>query len=158
MAEVLFVLVTIYIVYIVQGVFSGDYKKKDTSIKANNLKPVEIKVTETKESSISHKVTTAQVEKKVTPVKKTVAKKTVSKKTPAVKSKAKKAASELRNPKTGEVAKIANSYRMTKRWIKEALVEEGLLSKVYKTNELDDAAKTKIDKALIKLAKMDKYQ
>jgi len=46
---------------------------------------------------------------------------------------------------------------MCKRWIKEALVTEGLLEKVYKTNEIDDTAKVKIDKALVKLAKIEKY-
>ncbi|MEE9337408.1 MAG: hypothetical protein V3U87_04950, partial [Methylococcaceae bacterium] len=64
----------------------------------------------------------------------------------------------LRNPETGEIDKIANSYRMLKRWMKEALVEEKLLDKIYKTNQLDDASKKKIEKALVKMKKMDKYQ
>jgi hypothetical protein len=40
---------------------------------------------------------------------------------------------------TGEEARVAGNYRMVKRWIKEALVEEGLLGKIYKNNELDEA-------------------
>jgi len=64
----------------------------------------------------------------------------------------------LKNPKTGEVAKIPASYAFAKRWIKDALVEEGLLDKVYKNNELDDAANAKIQAALQQLKGMSKYQ
>ena len=65
---------------------------------------------------------------------------------------------ELVNPKTGERASLPNNYRFAKRWIKEALVEEGLLPKIYKNNELDDAANKKIKKALGQLATNKKYQ
>ena len=65
---------------------------------------------------------------------------------------------EMKNPKTGEQAKVANNYRMVKRWIKEALVEEGLLEKIYKTNEMDDAAKAEVAKALSIIKAMDKYK
>nr|WP_305909532.1 hypothetical protein [Methylomarinum sp. Ch1-1]MDP4522451.1 hypothetical protein [Methylomarinum sp. Ch1-1] len=64
----------------------------------------------------------------------------------------------VKNPETGEVAKIPNNYRFTKRWVKEALVNEGLLDKIYKNNELDDATNAKIKTALDKLKAMDKYQ
>jgi hypothetical protein len=47
---------------------------------------------------------------------------------------------------------------MLRRWIKEALVSEGLVEKVYKTNELDDVTVKKINKAVNKLKGMDKYQ
>lgn len=50
----------------------------------------------------------------------------------------------LRNPETGEIDKIANNYRILKLWMKEALVKEKLLDKIYKTNQLDDARKKKI--------------
>ncbi|WP_349432145.1 hypothetical protein Q9L42_004980 [Methylomarinum sp. Ch1-1] len=56
------------------------------------------------------------------------------------------------------MAKIPNNYRFTKRWVKEALVNEGLLDKIYKNNELDDATNAKIKTALDKLKAMDKYQ
>lgn len=64
----------------------------------------------------------------------------------------------LRDPKTGEVATTYNNYRFTKRWIKDALVTEGLLDKVYKNNELNAAIEAAIKDALIKLEAMDKYK
>ncbi|MFZ2169714.1 MAG: hypothetical protein WAW61_08770 [Methylococcaceae bacterium] len=64
----------------------------------------------------------------------------------------------LRDPKTGEVATHYNNYRFTKRWIKDALVSEGLLEKVYKNNELDAATESAIKEALVKLEAMDKYR
>ncbi len=65
---------------------------------------------------------------------------------------------EVRNPATGETAVVQSNYRFTKRWIKEALVEEGLLDKVYKSTELDDAASAKVKDALARFSKIDKYQ
>ena len=67
-------------------------------------------------------------------------------------------ADSLKNPKTGEVVKIPNSYAFAKRWVKEALVEEKLLDKIYKNNELDDAANAKIQAAMLQLRQMAKYQ
>lgn len=64
----------------------------------------------------------------------------------------------LRNPKTGETTKIGNTYPISKRWIKDALVAEGLLDKVYKVSEIDDAKKIEINLALAKLLKLDKYK
>ncbi|MFI3138415.1 MAG: hypothetical protein QX197_16710 [Methylococcaceae bacterium] len=65
---------------------------------------------------------------------------------------------ELKNPATGEVSKIPNNYRFGKRWIKEALVVEGLLDKVYKNNELNDTINAKAQTAMATLATMDKYK
>jgi hypothetical protein len=64
----------------------------------------------------------------------------------------------LRDPKTGEVATFYSNYRFTKRWIKDALVSEGLLDKVYKNTELDVATEAAIKEALVKLEAMDKYR
>lgn len=64
----------------------------------------------------------------------------------------------LRDPKTGEVSTAYTNYRFTKRWIKDALVAEGLLTKVYKNNELDADTEAKIKAALAKLEAMDKYR
>jgi hypothetical protein len=64
----------------------------------------------------------------------------------------------LRDPKTGEVATSYSNYRFTKRWIKDALVAEGLLEKVYKNNELDSAIEAAIKDALVKLEAIDKYK
>ncbi len=146
MAEVLFILVMVYAVYVVHSIITAKEKEKG---EASALKAkVSVKTASKKEEI---KIAVKQ--------EKPVAKKVVPAKTKAKpKAKTKIDSGSLRNPETGEVAKIASSYRMCKRWIKEALVTEGLLEKVYKTNEIDDAAKVKIDKALVKLAKIEKYK
>lgn len=64
----------------------------------------------------------------------------------------------LKDPKTGEIATTYNNYRFTKRWIKEALVTEGLLEKVYKNNELNADCETNIKVAIAKLEAMEKYK
>ena len=138
MAEVIFILVTVYVVYVVHSVISCNQRVKAENAAAKS------------QGSVS------EIASKKAPVP-VVEKKASVKKVPTAKTKTKVPDGNLRNPETGEVAKIATSYRMCKRWIKEALVSEGLLEKIYKTNELDDAAKVKINKALDKLAKMDKY-
>ncbi len=63
----------------------------------------------------------------------------------------------FRNPDTGEEAKIPPSYPFSKRWIKDALVTEGLLDHVYKNNELEDANTKKVTEALEKLKTIEKY-
>ncbi len=67
-------------------------------------------------------------------------------------------AGHLRHPDTGEVVKIASTYRMLKRWIKEALVTEGLLDKIYKVNEIDDSVQARIDDALKAIQTLEKYR
>ena len=64
----------------------------------------------------------------------------------------------LKNPKTGEVVLVYNNYRFAKRWVKEALVSEGLLGKIYKNNELNADVEAKIKTALTKLEAIDKYR
>lgn len=64
----------------------------------------------------------------------------------------------LRNPESGETAPIPNTYRFAKRWIKEALVSEGLLDKVYSAGELDDATAEKIKSALLQFRTLEKYR
>lgn len=149
MAEVIFILVTVYAVYVIHSVISCKIKEKEeTSALKSNIsvetasKKEEVKIAIKQEKPVAKKPAPAKTKAKV--------------KTNA-KAKTKVGSGSIRNPETGEVAKIASSYRMCKRWIKEALVTEGLLEKIYKTNEVDDAAKVKIDKALTKLAKMEKY-
>ena len=63
----------------------------------------------------------------------------------------------IRNPETGEIAKIPNNYRFSKRWIKEVLVKEGLLDKIYKNSELNDEINAKIKQALVELQAIEKY-
>lgn len=64
----------------------------------------------------------------------------------------------VRNPLTGEVSKISANYPFTKRWIKEALVTEGLLEKIYPTNELDEEINEKVKHALTTLKTLPQYQ
>lgn len=63
----------------------------------------------------------------------------------------------LRNPSTGETASVPGNYRFAKRWIKEALVAEGLLDKVYSSAELDAAASEKVKAALSQFRTLAKY-
>ncbi len=91
------------------------------------------------------------------------AKPTAKKAKPAAKKTAASAKStagshQLKNPATGEVVTIPGSYRFVKRWIKDALVEEGLLDKVYKNSELTDAVNKKIKTAINKIKTIKKYQ
>ncbi len=67
-------------------------------------------------------------------------------------------ADELRNPTTGEVSPVPANYRFAKKWIKDALVSEKLLDRVYKPNELDDANSRKVKEAIDKLRAIKKYQ
>jgi hypothetical protein len=64
----------------------------------------------------------------------------------------------LKDPKTGEVATTYSNYRFTKRWIKEALVAEKFLDKVYKNDELNASVEAKIKDGIIKLEAMKKYK
>ncbi len=169
MAEILFVLVTIYVVYVLQRVFcktdrkieSGAVEKVTAKAEAVSEKKTEA-VAVAEEKPAAKKSAAKKTTKPAAKPKAAVKPKTKSKAKSTAKAKAQPASAvpsgSLRNPDTGDVDKIASSYRMTKRWIKEALVTEGLLPKVYKTAELDDATKEKAKKAVDKLAKMDKYQ
>ena len=64
----------------------------------------------------------------------------------------------LKNPETGEIATSYANYRFMKRWIKEGLVAEGLLEKVYKNNELNADVELKIKDALVTLEGLERYQ
>jgi hypothetical protein len=66
--------------------------------------------------------------------------------------------SGLKNPKTGEIATAYANYRFAKRWIKDALVEEGLLEKVYAGSELNADTDEKIKAAIGKLEALEKYK
>ncbi len=64
----------------------------------------------------------------------------------------------LKNPETGETAAVPTNYRFAKRWIKEALVKEGLLDKIYNNTDLkDEKNNQKVKEALEKLKQMKKY-
>ncbi|WP_022948243.1 hypothetical protein [Methylohalobius crimeensis] len=65
---------------------------------------------------------------------------------------------QLRHPESGEAAAVPTNYRFAKRWIKEALVSEGLLDRVYKNNELqDEATNEQVKAALGHFKRLKKY-
>ncbi len=132
MSEALFILTVIFVAYVVYRTVNE--QKEPSTPKA---KPEAPKV----------------VAKQPMPEEPATIKKNTS--TAAIRDSVKKG---LREPKTGEVATSYSNYRFTKRWIKDALVTEGLLDKVYKNNELDAAIETTIKDALAKLEAMDKYK
>jgi len=162
MTEGLFILTIIFVAYVVY-VAVNEHK---ATAKSNEpeAKPEASKVTsKSKEPEVepeAPKVTAEQpkpqvVVKKAKPaaIKPAIVKKTIPAAAPQdiVKK-------GLRDPKTGEVATFYSNYRFTKRWIKDALVSEGLLEKVYKNNELDAETEAAIKDALVKLEAMDKYK
>ena len=67
-------------------------------------------------------------------------------------------AENLKNPETGETTPVPANYRFAKKWIKDALVAEKLLDRVYKPNELDGPASDKVKEAIDKLRALKKYQ
>jgi hypothetical protein len=144
MFEVMFIFTVIFVAYVV-------YTTINEQIATPKPSP-ELKV----EPEVP-KVATEQpvpVPKTVAKIKKTATiKKTTS--TTATKNTVKKG---LRDPKTGEIATTYSNYRFTKRWIKDALVTENLLEKVYKNNELDSAIEATIKEAVVKLEALEKYK
>lgn len=152
MPEVLFILTIIFVAYVVYSVV-GDFKKSDDKSSAATQAPVR-----KPESKPKPKPAAA----KPAPVRKQEAKPqapAAGEKKPAPQPAAAAAVSnEIRNPDTGEVSAVAANYRFVKRWIKEALVKEGLLDKVYKASELNDANTKKIKDALNKIKTLDKYR
>ncbi len=135
-------------------------KKAATTAKAKPEEKAK-KATEDKPKAAAKKPAAKKATEKKAPAKKEAEKKPAAAKAakPAAK-KAKPASNkvQLRNPETGEVSTVPNGYRFYKRWIKDVMVKEGLVEKVYKNNELDDAANAKIKTALDKLKAMDKYK
>ena len=67
-------------------------------------------------------------------------------------------ADTLKNPVTGETTPVPANYRFAKKWIKDALVAEKLLDRVYKPNELDGPASNKVKDAIDQLRALKKYQ
>ena len=158
MLEVFLILIVIYIAYIVYSdVDDNQQVNKAAKTDIASAKPTVVtapsKTKVSKNSTAKPQTVVASAKPNTTKAKSSKAK---VYKTAAPKIELRTV--EMKNPKTGEQAKVANNYRMVKRWIKEALVEEGLLEKIYKTNEMDDAAKAKVAEALSIIKAMDKYK
>ena len=158
MLEVFLILIIIYVAYVTYSGAEEDEQINNVLMASGDKVSLQIPL-----KAKASKKTMVRPKKAVTKTKPVTAK--VESVKPS-KSKVKKVAApkielrtvEMKNPKTGEQAKVANNYRMVKRWIKEALVEEGLLDKIYKTNEMDDTAKAEVAKALSIIKAMDKYK
>ncbi|RYU57952.1 hypothetical protein EWI61_11975 [Methylolobus aquaticus] len=69
-----------------------------------------------------------------------------------------KVISTLRNPATGETCPVPTNYRFAKKWVKDALVAEGLLDRVYKAADLDDVGSQQVKEAIGRLKSIEKYQ
>ena len=145
MSEGLFILTLIFVAYVVY-VIVGDSNTKKSSAKPK---------TTPKKSAASAAKPVVKKPAKTTPAKAKPKKAPSQAKAAIAESSASK---DIRNPKTGEVAAIPANYRFAKRWIKEALVEEGLVEKIYKNTEIDEAATLKIKSALDTIRTIKKYQ
>jgi hypothetical protein len=167
MSEFFFILTTIFVAYVIYTIM--DEQKAMTKAKASttkvetpaveqskphlvvaNDKPAEIKPVTVNTIATAIKVDAP----KVVATKATKAKPAAAKKTTVTATKS----AGLKDPKTGEVATAYSNYRFTKRWIKDALVAEGLLEKVYVANELNAETDAKIKEAIAKLEAIDKYK
>ena len=143
MEELIFVLLIIFVAYVV---FKSGNEKKEA--------PKAPKAAEPKKD-----IETVVV-KKATPIKPKVIKKAAPKvvETKVEAPKPVPAKKGLKNPLTGEVATSYANYRFTKRWIKDALVTEGLLDQVYKNADLTEAVEANIKVAITKLEALDNYK
>lgn len=162
MTEILFILTVIFVAYVVYVVVNEH--KATLKPTVANAKPEAQKVLaeqpapkakpEAPKELVEQPAPKAIVENiKPANIKPATIKKTIS---PATTQKTVKKG--LRDPKTGEVATSYSNYRFTKRWIKDALVAEGLVEKVYKNNELNTAIEAKLKDGIAKLEALDKYK
>lgn len=149
MTEGLFILTVIFVAYVVYQVVND--KKANTKAEAHEAKPTPVAAPAPKPQPAAKKEASPAPKPAAQAPKPAVA----ASPAPAPEAAAK---TGLRNPETGEVTPAFTNYRFAKRWIKEALVAEGLLDKIYKNNELDAAAEAKIKDAVAKLEAMPKYR
>jgi hypothetical protein len=141
MTEIFFVLTVIYAAYVI--FVSVTDQEKPHVIDDSAAAMFSVKDTPIVKPLIPESIKTKPLEKPVTVAK-------------AAKDAPKKVG--LKNPQTGEIATSYANYRFAKRWIKDALVAEGLLEKVYKNNEITDEVEVKIKEALAKLESIERYQ
>ncbi|MFA5984581.1 MAG: hypothetical protein WC782_11250 [Methylococcaceae bacterium] len=161
MTEVLFILTTIFVAYVVYTVISDQSGTTNPIGQEPSHKPEDmVAVAEPTRVEAIVAVTKAMpvtpAAKKPAAKKTSRAKATVPTASPQVATAAAKPG--LRNPDTGEIASSYSNYRFTKRWIKDALVAEGLLDKVYKNAELVPEVEAKIKTAVGKLEAIAKYK
>ena len=155
MTEILFILATVFIGYVYLG--TGKNQTPATSPPDKQTKP------EPPQVPVKPAIAPVAVKPVKSPAKKpvtTASPKPKSETIPKPKSAPVLTTTDkhgLKDPKTGEVATSYSNYRFTKRWIKEALVTEGFLEKVYKNDELNADVEARIKSALVKLEALKKY-
>ncbi len=153
MFEIFFMFTVIFVAYVVYHMFSEQKEVPTPTTSALKTQHNDPAVLAPK-PAVAPATKTSVQSKKPTAVKAKVIKKTAV--AAAVKSTENKKG--LLDPKTGEVTTSYNNYRFTKRWIKDALVSEGLLDKVYKNNELEPTIEATIKAAIVKLEALEKYK
>jgi hypothetical protein len=137
MAELLFILTTVYVAYVVYKV--TDERKIEKQVANSTNAPTILTPTEIAAPAEAEVSSPAAQEPPGAAEANTVS------------------SNNLRDPVSGETAKVTNNYRSLKRWLKEALVTEGLLDKVYHNSELNDETNAKIKDALEKIKTLSKY-
>jgi hypothetical protein len=149
MIEILFVLMVVFIAYVFCCTMTSDKTTPPTA----SEKPADLEASSSLEPEPVIEGKQAKTPKTVSPkvIKVSTTEKPTKKPAAVVKN-------GLKNPKTGEIATNYSNYMFTKRWIKEALVEEGLLEKVYKNNELTTDLDSRIKAAISKLETMEQYK
>ncbi|HEY5141225.1 MAG TPA: hypothetical protein VIJ25_18210 [Methylococcales bacterium] len=145
MTEVLLILIAIIVAYVIYVIVSEE--KTTSNFEVSQEKPVDAIKQSTTQSA-------PKIEK-VAAVKSVGSATSKPEPAPATQNTGKRG---LKNPNTGEVATTYSNYRFTKRWIKEALVAEGLLDKVYKNDELNAELEANIKRAVLKLESIDIYR
>ncbi|NOT13019.1 MAG: hypothetical protein HOP23_14485 [Methylococcaceae bacterium] len=160
MTEVLFILTTIFVAYVIYVVVS---EQKSASKSEVHQAKAESPVTTVKQTPPQPAPKTENVAEVIPVAAAAVTSKPVTPTTkpasPAPVVAAPDAGKKgLKDPKTGEVATTYGNYRFTKRWIKEALVAEGLLEKIYKNDELNADTEARIKGAILKLEENAKYR
>ncbi len=149
MTELVYLIIAIFVAYVIVGVVSE--KKSTATTSTDSQKKPEKPVVAAKPA----RPRSAPKTKKVADVKSVAAVANQPEPATARQDAGKRG---LKDPKTGEVATAYSNYRFTKRWIKEALVAEKLLDKIYKNDELTADIEVKIKSAVIKLENIDKYR
>jgi hypothetical protein len=166
MTELLLILAVIFVAYVMHGAKEETQTTSHSPINpAKPDKPVPVAADKPGTSQSISKTEKVPANKPVDITSKTPEPAPASKSKPATSNKTKPAIvpqnvgkQGLKDPKTGDITTNYNNYRFTKRWIKEALVAEGLLDKVYKNDELNADIETKIKGAVVKLEAIDKYR
>lgn len=162
MGELLFIATTVFVAYVVYTAIGGGNKDNPEQASSQpDPTPESINSSEPEPAAPAENTPPpppSPTPVTAKPVSKTPAKAPAAKAKAAPAKKAKPVTDSVKNPKTGEVAKLPGNYAFAKRWIKEALVEEGLLDKIYKNNELDSDTTAKIQAALQALKTLKKYQ